>query len=66
MGRYWECFINRNNRNHPILLKVVKELGKKSWGRCAELKIVEIPNGIEYEIDNYDGVETVHEKHRSW
>jgi len=44
----------------------VKELGKKSWGRCAELKIVEIPNGIEYEIDNYDGVETVHEKHRSW
>ena len=29
-------------------------------------KIIEIPDDIEWEIDNYDGIESIHEKHRSW
>lgn len=55
-----------SKRDDPILIKVVEELGKEANGRCAELKIVEIPDGVEWEIDEYDGVESVEEKHRSW
>jgi hypothetical protein len=53
-------------RTDPILVEVVQELGDKASGRHANLKIIEIPDGIEYEIDEYDGIETVHEAHRSW
>lgn len=66
MGRYWETWIDRENRTHPLLIRVVEELGKKANGRHARLKVVEIPDDVEYEIDEYDGIETIHEKHRSW
>jgi len=32
----------------------------------ADLKIVEIPDGTNYEIDEYDGNEHVAEVHRTW
>ena len=48
------------------LVKVVEELGKKANGIHAELIVVKIPNNVEWEIDNYDGMETIHEKHRTW
>jgi hypothetical protein len=53
-------------RNDEILVKVVEQLIEKANGNYAELKIVEIPDGIEWEIDEYDGIESVHEKYRSW
>ena len=53
-------------RDNKILVKVVKELKEEANGNCAELKIVKIPANIEYEIDNYDGMESIHEKHKSW
>ena len=53
-------------RDDPLLVEVVKELGKKANGACAELKIVKIPDGVEWEIDEYDGLETIDEKHSSW
>lgn len=54
------------DRSDEKLIKVVEELGKKANGSCASLEIVEIPDGVEYVIDDYDGIETIHEKHRSW
>ena len=48
------------------LIKVVEELGEKSWGGYAELKIVEIPDNINWTIRDYDGMETIEEEHRSW
>ena len=54
------------NRSNPILIKVVEELGDEANGSCAELEIVEIPEDVEYEIDEYDGIESIHEVHRSW
>jgi len=30
------------------------------------LKIIEIPEDVDWEVDEYDGLETIHEKHRSW
>lgn len=62
-----EWFSDRDiQRNDPILIQVVKELKKKANGSCAELKIVEIPDSVEWEIQEYDGAEWVAEKHRVW
>lgn len=61
---YFEC--RPENRSDPDLVAVVEELGEKSWGRHAELKVVEVPDGVEYWIDEYDGREHVAEKHRIW
>jgi len=54
------------NRSDPELIKTVEELGEKANGQCADLKIVEIPDDVEYEIEEYDGVEWVAENHRTW
>lgn len=53
-------------RDDPDLVKVVEELGEKANGSYAELKVVEIPDGINWEIDEYDGNESIEEKHNSW
>lgn len=53
-------------RADPLLVSAVEQLGKKAGGEYAELRIVEIPDGIEYEIDEYKGNETIHEAHRTW
>jgi len=55
-----------DDRADPLLVKVVEKLGRAASGTHAELKIVEIPEGMQYQIEDYDGMETIHEKHRSW
>jgi len=54
------------DRDDPTLVQVVKELKKKANGTCAKLEIVEIPDGVEWEIEEYDGNEWVSEAHRTW
>jgi hypothetical protein len=53
-------------RDDPYLVQVVEELGARANGRHAELKVVEIPANVDWEIDEYDGLEQVAEKHRTW
>lgn len=53
-------------RDDPYLVKVVKELGSRANGDHANLKIVEIPGDVDWEISEYDGMEWVAEKHRTW
>lgn len=54
-------------RDDKILIEVVKELGvEKASGKHATLKIVNIPDGTDYEIEEYDGKEWIAEKHRTW
>ena len=53
-------------RDDPILIQVVNELGKEANSKYAELEIVKIPDDVVWEIDDYDGYETIHEAHRSW
>lgn len=53
-------------RDDVNLVKVVKELKEKANGSCADLKIVEIPNDIDWIISEYDGIETIEENHKSW
>jgi hypothetical protein len=53
-------------RNDPILVQVMEELGDAASGACASLRVVEIPDGVEYEICEYDGNEHIAEKHSTW
>jgi hypothetical protein len=46
-------------RNDEDLIKVVETLGGLANAVCASLKIVEIPKGIQYKINDYDGWEEI-------
>lgn len=60
-------FSNRpENRADPDLVAVVEELGKEADGAYASLSVVEIPDNVEWQIEEYDGIEWVAEKHRTW
>ena len=49
------------------VVQAIEEIGEEeSSGRFGEIKIIEIPDGISYEIYDYDGIESIHETHRSW
>lgn len=54
------------DRTDVDLIAVVEELGEEAGGRFASLRVVEIPDDVVWEIDDYDGIETIHEVHRSW
>jgi len=60
------CLRGHECRTDPAVIQTIEELGNEANSKFSELKIVEIPDSTEYEIDDYDGVETVHEVHRSW
>ena len=47
------------NRADPALVQVVEELGSEASGMCARLRIVIIPDGVRWEIQEYDGSETL-------
>lgn len=63
--KYYFC-LDDGHREDSILIEVVEELGDKANGKCSKLKIVEIPDDLDYVIDNYDGIETLHQKVREW
>jgi hypothetical protein len=53
-------------RNNLILVEIVEQLGNAANGDFAELKVVEIPDDVEWIIQEYDGDEWISEKHRTW
>jgi hypothetical protein len=53
-------------RDDPHLIATVLELGKAANTRYSELKVVEVPEGVEWQIAEYDGWEHVAETHRTW
>ena len=54
------------NRSDPDLVAVVEEIGKPASGRHANLKVVEVPDDVEWVVEEYDGMEWVSETHRTW
>ena len=60
-------FSSKNiERDDEDLVKVVKKLKDKANTMCSNLKVVEIPEDIEWQIEEYDGNEWISEKHRTW
>lgn len=64
MKKYWGD--SSLERDDPVLVQVVEELGEAADGFCANLSIVEIPDGIAWQIEEYDGNEWIAEQHQTW
>lgn len=64
--KYLDSFLSDIPRDDKDLVAIVEKLGKDASAPFSELKVIEIPDDVEWEIDEYDGVESIHEKHRSW
>jgi hypothetical protein len=76
-GAYWpiaagpqEPSLNRCGalipRDDKKLVQVVEELRDAANGYAAALKVVEIPDDVQWVIEKHDGVEHVSEVHRTW
>lgn len=53
-------------RDDPALVQIIEEDAEKYAGRHATLKVVEIPDDVKWQIEEYDGYEHVAEQHRTW
>lgn len=60
---FWDFEISRTD---PALIQVVEEMGEAANGISAELEVVDIPDDVDWMIRDYDGRETICEKHRTW
>ena len=54
------------DRDDPDLIAIIEKLGKEANDEFAELSIVEIPAGVKWIIEEYDGLEHISEKHQTW
>ena len=54
------------SRIDPDLIAAVETLGGLANGLVSDLAVVEIPDGVEWQIQEYDGREWIAEKHRTW
>jgi len=54
------------DRIDPLLVGAVEALGSSASGSCSQLSVVEIPDGTDYTIEEYDGAEHIAEVHRTW
>jgi len=68
VARYWEIkgteasydWYNRDvERDDPVLVQVVEELGERASGSFAKLLITDVPSGTKWRIDEYDGHESI-------
>jgi hypothetical protein len=51
-------------RDCPVLVEMVERGNVDS--RYSDLKVVEIPDDVNWYIEEYDGAEHIAEKHRTW
>jgi hypothetical protein len=51
-------------RYDPCLVRVVEELGRTAGPSYSNLTVVDIPDGIDWVIEEYDGYEWVSERHK--
>ena len=70
-NRYYDKYGNHLSdydidRDDPDLVAVVEELGEEANGPFAELEVAEIPDDVEWTIEEHDGFEWIAEAHRTW
>ena len=54
------------DRSSIFLVQVVEEMGVEANGPYAELAVLEIPDGTDYQISEHSGIEHIAETHRTW
>ena len=51
----------------PDAIAAIEKLGvNKASGDMAQIAIRDIPDGTDWEINDYDGIESIHEAHSIW
>jgi hypothetical protein len=65
-GNTIDLFYFNDNRDDSDLIEVVERLGYTANDDFSKLKVVEIPDGVNYTIEEYDGLEHIAEIHRTW
>ena len=55
-----------DNRTDANMIRAVEKLGDDANGVSAKLEVIEIPDGVDWDIDEYDGWEKVIERRREW
>lgn len=65
-GDMYDLMYDHKWRTNEHLIKVVEAFGAAAGDEYSRLAIVEIPDDVEWTIDEYDGREWVAEKHRTW
>lgn len=53
-------------RDDPALVETIESLRSEANGELADIRIVEIPDDVDWVIEEDDGVEWVAERHRTW
>ena len=60
-------FYSRNiPRDDEHLIAVVELMGTAASNKYSELKIVDVPDDVNWYVEEYDGKEWVAERHRTW
>ena len=70
LGLKWDGFgyaySDYDERSDPKLIKCVETLGEEANGLYADLEVVDIPDNVKFEIEDYDGIETAYECGGRW
>lgn len=53
-------------RDCPVLVALVEEMGERANSCYSQLVVVEIPDDVDWYIEEYDGMEWIAEVHRTW
>lgn len=59
--RHSSLDVDDMSRHDPLLLEALEYIGLDDY-----TKIIEIPDGVDYVIQEYDGHEWIAERHRTW
>ena len=52
---------NEMERHSPVLVSLVKQMGESANSDYAKLAVVEVADGLDYDIEEYDGYESIRE-----
>lgn len=65
-GETSHSFLRAIPRDDPALLALFEKMGQDAASPMAHFQLVEIPDDVEWQIEEYDGAEWVAEQHLTW
>ena len=63
-GIFFEMPEKEESRTDPVLIEIIEKYGDRNRHGCHAPTVVEVPDGVEWVVDEYDGLESLHEAHR--